>query len=221
MGLPRRRPWRRRRPSRCGPAPTPPPRITAADVARRVGIIADDSMMGRDTPSRGLELTAKYVADQFRRFGLKPGGDNGTWFQRYPITRRRLEPAQLARGAQGGRDQRDRAARPRRRATSRATFPDRPVAGPSILVGGPAHPGRRRGGWRCATRSCSTSTTTRTHDPDECHPGRPRDPAGRSRAPSSCSRIWIRRPSPRGCRSTAPERYGVELRTRLVRRRSR
>ena len=51
--------------------------ITAADVARRVGILAHDSMLGRDTPSRGLELTAQYVADQFRRFGLKPGGDDG------------------------------------------------------------------------------------------------------------------------------------------------
>ena len=68
--------------------------ITAPDVARRVGILADDSMMGRDTPSRGLELAAKYVADEFRRFGLRAGGDNGTWFQRYPITRRKLQPAQ-------------------------------------------------------------------------------------------------------------------------------
>src|SRR5437867_2064515 len=65
--------------------------ITEADVKRRVGIIADDSMMGRDTPSRGLELTARYVADQFRRFGLRPAGGDGTWFVRYPVTRRRLE----------------------------------------------------------------------------------------------------------------------------------
>src|SRR6478672_4249712 len=64
--------------------------IIAADVAHRIGIIAADSMMGRDTPSRGLELTAQYVADQFQSFGLKPGGDRG-WFQRYPITRRRLD----------------------------------------------------------------------------------------------------------------------------------
>jgi peptidase M28-like protein len=64
--------------------------LTAGDVARRIGIIADDSMMGRDTPSRGLEMTAQYVADQFRRFGLRPGGDNGSWFQRYTIARRRL-----------------------------------------------------------------------------------------------------------------------------------
>jgi len=67
--------------------------ITEADVARRVGIIADDSMLGRDTPSRGLDLTAQYVADQFQGFGLTPGGDNGTWFQRYYISRSRLDPA--------------------------------------------------------------------------------------------------------------------------------
>ena len=64
--------------------------ITAEDVTRRIGIIADDSMMGRDTPSRGLDLTAQYVADQFRKFGLRPGGENGTFFQRYAIVRRRF-----------------------------------------------------------------------------------------------------------------------------------
>jgi hypothetical protein len=67
--------------------------ITAADVGRRVHIIADDSMMGRDTPSTGLEKTAQYVADEFERFGLKPGGENGTWFQRYEITQARFSPA--------------------------------------------------------------------------------------------------------------------------------
>jgi hypothetical protein len=46
--------------------------ITATDVGRRVHIIADDSMMGRDTLGPGLEKTARYVADEFRRFGLKP-----------------------------------------------------------------------------------------------------------------------------------------------------
>src|SRR6476646_4821456 len=59
--------------------------ITAADVKRRIGIIADDSMRGRDTPSPGLEATARYIASEFRSFGLKPGGDSGTFIQRYPI----------------------------------------------------------------------------------------------------------------------------------------
>jgi len=63
--------------------------ITKADVARRIAIIADDSMMGRDTPSPGLEMTAQYIASEFRRFGLRPGGDSGTWFQRFPLVLKR------------------------------------------------------------------------------------------------------------------------------------
>jgi hypothetical protein len=59
--------------------------ITAADVKRRIAIIADDSMGGRDTPSRGLDATARYIASEFQRFGLTPGGDSGTFVQRYPI----------------------------------------------------------------------------------------------------------------------------------------
>ena len=71
-------------------AQTPPPAnavetIAAADVTRHIAVIADDSMLGRDTPSPGLEKTAQYIADQFKKFGLKPGGDTGTWFQRYPV----------------------------------------------------------------------------------------------------------------------------------------
>ncbi len=67
--------------------------ITAASIAERVGIIAHDSMEGRDTPSRGLDLTAQWVADEFRRAGLKPAGDRGGWIQRYPISRVQLDPA--------------------------------------------------------------------------------------------------------------------------------
>lgn len=59
--------------------------ITAAEVSRHVSVIADDSMEGRATGSRGLELTAQYVAKHFEKAGLKPGGDRGTWFQRYSV----------------------------------------------------------------------------------------------------------------------------------------
>jgi hypothetical protein len=64
--------------------------ITEADVRTRINIIADDSMMGRDTPSPGLEMTAAYVADQFKKAGLKPAGDSGTYFQRFPLVRRQM-----------------------------------------------------------------------------------------------------------------------------------
>jgi len=66
--------------------------ITIADVQRRIGIIADDSMLGRATPSPQLNAVAAYVASEFQRFGLKPGGDSGTYFQHYPLEVRRFDP---------------------------------------------------------------------------------------------------------------------------------
>lgn len=61
--------------------------ITEALIRRHVNVIADDSMLGRNTPSRGLDLTANYVAAQFKRLGLKPGGDSDTFIQRYPLSK--------------------------------------------------------------------------------------------------------------------------------------
>jgi hypothetical protein len=49
--------------------------IGAVDVARHIGVITADSLKSRETPSRGLELTARYVADQFKKLGLLPSGD--------------------------------------------------------------------------------------------------------------------------------------------------
>ena len=61
--------------------------ISETDVYNRIGVIAHDSMRGRDTPSPGLEMTANYIADQFRTFGLQPLGDNGSYLQRFPLVR--------------------------------------------------------------------------------------------------------------------------------------
>jgi peptidase M28-like protein len=109
--------------------------ITAADVARRIGIIADDSMLGRDTPSRGLELTARYVASQFRRFGLRPGGDGGSWYQRYPIKRQRFD-AERSRVVleAGGIEWVARFDRTARYVQGNVT--NEPLTGPAVLVGG-------------------------------------------------------------------------------------
>src|SRR5882762_8627301 len=61
--------------------------ILPADIRRRIGIIADDSMRGRDTPSAELDKVAAYIGREYRRLGLTPGGDNGTFLQRYSLDR--------------------------------------------------------------------------------------------------------------------------------------
>lgn len=60
--------------------------ITAEGLRVQLGVIAHDSMRGRDTPSPELTATAEYLADQFRQMGLEPGaGDD--YIQTYPMTR--------------------------------------------------------------------------------------------------------------------------------------
>jgi len=66
--------------------------ITPADLERRLFIIAHDSMMGRETGSEGSFKTAAYVAAEFQRLGLKPAGDNGTYFQVVPFWRLAADP---------------------------------------------------------------------------------------------------------------------------------
>ena len=61
--------------------------VTATDLERRLFIIAHDSMMGREPGQPGNYKTAEYVAGEFRRLGLKPAGENGTYFQTVPFFR--------------------------------------------------------------------------------------------------------------------------------------
>ena len=46
--------------------------ITANTLRGHLSFLASDLLEGRDTPSRGLDLAAEYIASQFRRFGLEP-----------------------------------------------------------------------------------------------------------------------------------------------------
>jgi hypothetical protein len=51
--------------------------ISAADLRGDLSYIASDKLEGRDSPSKGLDLAADYIAAQFRRAGLEPGvGDS-------------------------------------------------------------------------------------------------------------------------------------------------
>jgi Peptidase family M28 len=65
--------------------------ITPQDVIRRIGVLADDSMRGRDTPSPELDQVATWIGSEFARAGLRPGGDGGTFLQHYPLRRVQLD----------------------------------------------------------------------------------------------------------------------------------
>src|SRR5262245_1399648 len=56
-------------------------RISADSLRGHLSFIASDLLEGRNTPSRGLDIAAEYIAAQFRRAGLEPVGDAGSYFQ--------------------------------------------------------------------------------------------------------------------------------------------
>jgi hypothetical protein len=67
--------------------------ISAAQLKSYLYFIASDEMEGRDTPSRGLDTIAKFIAMNLERWGFKPAGDEGTFFQRITLRRDQLDAA--------------------------------------------------------------------------------------------------------------------------------
>ena len=55
-------------------------RISANSLRGHLSFLASDLLEGRDTPSRGLDVAAEYIAAQFRRAGLEAIGDD-SYFQ--------------------------------------------------------------------------------------------------------------------------------------------
>jgi hypothetical protein len=75
------------------------PAITAGDLRTHLYVIADDSMMGREAGTRGNVMATDYIAAQAARIGLRPAGENGTWFQEVPLREKGLaEGAALSAG---------------------------------------------------------------------------------------------------------------------------
>jgi len=53
--------------------------------------LSSDAMEGRDIGSPGYDRAADIVAEKFKAAGLKPAGDNGGWFQVFPVHESRVE----------------------------------------------------------------------------------------------------------------------------------
>jgi hypothetical protein len=74
--------------------------IRAEDILRDVSYLASDANMGRRTPfpnspSPGYDSAAAYVARLLKELGVKPMGDDGTFFQHYTVTRSTLDTTRV------------------------------------------------------------------------------------------------------------------------------
>lgn len=75
--------WPDEGPRTWAPRPTSK-EITANDLRTRLYQLADDSMRGRRVGELGNWKGTAYIAAEFKRLGLKPAGDDGTYFQDLP-----------------------------------------------------------------------------------------------------------------------------------------
>ena len=61
------------------------PSVDADRLLDHIKFLASDDLKGRAAGSPELERAADYIAQQFKEIGLRPGGDDGTWFQPFQV----------------------------------------------------------------------------------------------------------------------------------------
>ena len=76
--------------------------IKAEDLLRHTNVLASDEYEGRAPGTKGEELTVKYLTEQFRAMGLKPGNPDGTYVQKVPLAGIKADP--VASINAGGRE---------------------------------------------------------------------------------------------------------------------
>src|ERR1051326_3664550 len=59
---------------------------TSKEFLQPIKYLASDNLKGRGDGTPELEKAARYIERRFKKYGLQPGGDNGSYLQRFTIT---------------------------------------------------------------------------------------------------------------------------------------
>ena len=89
--------------SGCSKPPAAPQQIPLAQlpsvdpqaVLAHTRVLSSDAYEGRGPGTKGEELTVRYLVDQFKTLGLKPGNTDGTYVQKVPLVGITPAPAPL------------------------------------------------------------------------------------------------------------------------------
>ena len=66
--------------------------ITPDGLLAHIKVLASDEFEGRAPGSKGEDLSVKYITDQFKKIGVKPGNPDGTYTQGVPLAGIKSEP---------------------------------------------------------------------------------------------------------------------------------
>ena len=70
--------------------------IGEADLLGHIEILASDAFEGREPGTLGENRTVNYIATQWARAGLKPAGEEGSWYAPVTLVERRPESYQIS-----------------------------------------------------------------------------------------------------------------------------
>ena len=59
--------------------------LSGGRISAHVKFLSSDALGGRGPATPGEILATEYIATQFALAGLKPGGDDGSYFQKVPL----------------------------------------------------------------------------------------------------------------------------------------
>jgi len=62
------------------------PTFDSAAVKGHISYLASPELTGRGVDTPGIKLARDYIAREFTRYGLSPGGDNGTFLQHFEVS---------------------------------------------------------------------------------------------------------------------------------------
>lgn len=82
--------------AQAGTLPTPPSTavkdINSTELREHLAFLASPELGGRYTLSPSLSIAARYLATRLQAWGYKPGGDNGGYFQHFPLVSSKPKP---------------------------------------------------------------------------------------------------------------------------------
>ena len=59
--------------------------VLKSDIEGHIYFLASDELKGRQTGSDELDIAAAYIATTLRKYGVKPAGENDSYYQNVPL----------------------------------------------------------------------------------------------------------------------------------------
>jgi Zn-dependent M28 family amino/carboxypeptidase len=78
-----------------------PPAISAERIKADVAYLSSDRLEGRGPGTRGEDLATDFIANEFKKAGLSPKGERGTYFQPVPLVRVFTSPKSTLQATKG------------------------------------------------------------------------------------------------------------------------